>query len=103
MSEVQMTNLADYSVNIIVSARQNENGKTDICISYLDRQSVLSEELTRELLVSAISLSIKAQSKAGKGKDYEILQDVISHLEREFVSTVDFEDAVRGDIFDKIE
>lgn len=50
-------------------------------------------ELDFHLLLSAVSLFIKGMAKQGIAKDYELLKEAISHLEREFISTTDCENA----------
>jgi len=44
-------------------------------------------------LAGAISLLIKTASKGDKYKDYELIQEVINHLNSEFVDTDSFSDA----------
>jgi hypothetical protein len=43
-------------------------------------------------LAGAISLLIKSSSKGDKFKDYEIIREVVDHLNSEFVNTDSFSD-----------
>ena len=79
---------------ILIVAKINDVGGADIRAN-LDTSTGAepNPEFDMHLLLSAVSIYIKGMSKLGMCKDYELLKDAIAHLEREFISATDCENA----------
>jgi len=68
------------------------NNLSNISIGYPNGQELLTVKESSHILAGAISLLIKSSSKGDKFKDYEIIREVVDHLNSEFVSTDSFSD-----------
>ena len=84
--------MSDYNYRVIVDVESSE-GRSNISIGYPKNQPLLSVRDTSHILAGAISLLIKTSSKGDKYKDYELIQEVINHLNSEFVNIDSFSDA----------
>lgn len=84
--------MSDYNLRVIIDVESSE-GRSNISIGYPKNQPLLSVRDTSHILAGAISLLIKTSSKGDKYKDYELIQEVINHLNSEFVNIDSFSDA----------
>lgn len=82
--------------NILVNAKYIDGrfhiNLKQLPISDSDTYPLTHGQMTR-VLTSGICLLIKIANEASKKKDYELLKEVISHLESEFISVDSFSDA----------
>ena len=67
--------------------------KVDIQIAQVDSQKRLNFPEMAHVLVDAISLLIKLSNENSELKDYELMKEVVEHINHNFVSTKSFEDA----------
>ena len=68
------------------------NNRSNISIGYPNGQELLTVKESSHILAGAISLLIKSSSKGDKFKDYEIIREVVDHLNSEFVNSDSFSD-----------
>jgi hypothetical protein len=68
------------------------NNRSNISIGYPNGQELLTVKESSHILAGAISLLIKSSSQGDKIKDYELIKEVIDHLNSEFVNTDSFSD-----------
>jgi len=68
------------------------NNRSNISIGYPNGQELLTVKESSHILAGAISLLIKSSSQGDKIKDYELIKEVIDHLNSEFVNTDSFFD-----------
>lgn len=80
---------------IVVQATPPNNGGKlyQVEIGLTSDSLPMDIEEVMHTLCSAVSLCIKGSAKEGVEKDHELLKAAIDHLQTEFVSTVDFEEA----------
>ena len=71
---------------------ETANNRSNISIGYPNGQELLTVKETSHILAGAISLLIKTSSKGDKFKDYEIIREVVDHLNSEFVNSDSFSD-----------
>jgi hypothetical protein len=76
----------------VVIDTEISDGRSNINISFPKNQDLLSIQETSHILAGAISLLIKSSSKGDKIKDYELIKEVINHLNSEFVNIDSFSD-----------
>jgi hypothetical protein len=76
----------------VVIDTEISDGRANINISFPKKQELLSIQETSHILAGAISLLIKSSSKGDKIKDYELIKEVINHLNSEFVNIDSFSD-----------
>ena len=69
-----------------------KGGRSYLSINFPKNQPEITAQETSHILAGAISLLIKSSSKGDKFKDYEIIREVVDHLNSEFVSTDSFSD-----------
>lgn len=84
------------SLEIKVVAERDEliPNKVNVKILFPESQSMSVQQATH-LLISGVSLLIKSCGKTDNGiKDYELLDEVVEHLNHEFFSLKSFDDAV---------
>ena len=67
-------------------------GRSYLSINLPKNQPEITAQETAHILAGAISLLIKSSSKGDKFKDYEIIREVVDHLNSEFVNTDSFSD-----------
>ena len=81
-------------MDVIVSAVfNNSDEKYHITVGFPPTQEKLSVKESTHILVSGISLLIKSCSNNQNGiKDYELIKEVIEHLNLEFTSINSFND-----------
>lgn len=75
-----------------------ETGLMGIYITYPEQQEKLSLSEMAHMFAGGISLCVRLCESEGKIKDYELMQNVIEHLNNEFISLNSFNDA---ELFDK--
>lgn len=81
----------DVFVNCVID---NENQKTFISLGFPPNQEKLSLKEVTHVLVSAVSLLVKScKNEDSEIKDYELMSEVIQHLNHEFSSVTSFSDA----------
>ena len=68
------------------------NNRSNISIGYPNGQELLTVKESSHILAGAISLLIKSSYQGDKIKDYELIKEVIDHLNSEFVNTDSFSD-----------
>jgi hypothetical protein len=76
---------------IIVTANIDE--KVDIQIAQIDNEKRLNFQEMSHVLVDAISLLIKLANEECEMKDYQLMEEVVEHLNHNFASTKAFNDA----------
>ena len=76
----------------VVIDTEISDGRANINISFPKKQELLSIQETSHILAGDISLLIKSSSKGDKIKDYELIKEVINHLNSEFVNIDSFSD-----------
>ena len=69
-----------------------KGGRSYLSINLPKNQPEITAQETAHILAGAISLLIKSSSKGDKFKDYEIIREVVDHLNSEFVNTDSFSD-----------
>jgi hypothetical protein len=69
-----------------------KDGRSYLSINFPKNQKQITVQETSHILAGAISLLIKSSSQGDKIKDYELIKEVIDHLNSEFVSTDSFSD-----------
>ena len=67
--------------------------KTNVYIKYPSDQPKLSFTATSHILVSGISLLLKLVEQQEGKPDYKLMEEIVEHLNSEFVSTKSFSDA----------
>lgn len=67
--------------------------RTDIQIAQVDSERKLNFREMSHVMVDAISLLIKLSSQNGEMEDYELMTEVIEHINHNFISTKAFNDA----------
>ena len=67
--------------------------RTDIQIAQVDSERKLNFREMSHVMVDAISLLIRLSSENGEMKDYELMKEVVDHINHNFVSTKAFLDA----------
>lgn len=78
---------------VTVMAEMMENGRVDVSISYPKNQEHISFQSTAHILAAGISLLIKVCEKESGMRDYELMEEIIKHLEEQFTSPTAFNDA----------
>jgi|694.fasta_scaffold06336_17 hypothetical protein len=81
---------SDYRIIVDVKI---DNGRSNVSILYPKDQPLLSVKDSSHILASAISLLVKSSQKGEKFKDYEIIKEIIDHLNYEFVDVDSFSDS----------
>jgi len=69
-----------------------KDGRSYLSINFPKQQQITVQE-TSHILAGAISLLIKSSSRGDKIKDYELIKEVIDHLNSEFVNIDSYSDA----------
>jgi hypothetical protein len=69
-----------------------KDGRSYLSINFPKQQQITVQE-TSHILAGAISLLIKSSSRGDKIKDYELIKEVIDHLNSEFVNIDSYTDA----------
>jgi len=69
------------------------NNRSNISIGYPNGQELLTVKESSHILAGAISLLIKSSSQGDKIKDYELIKEVIDHLNSEFIDIDSYSDA----------
>ena len=69
-----------------------KGGRSYLSINFPKNQQQITVQETSHILAGAISLLIKSSSKGDKFKDYEIIREVVNHLNSEFINTDSFSD-----------
>lgn len=78
-------------ISIIVSVSKN-NGRNVVEVGFPKNQELLDVKDTSHILAGAISLLIKSSSKGDKIKDYELITEIIEHLNMEFINIDSYSD-----------
>lgn len=81
-----------YIVNVEIDIKHD---KSNVYVSQgqvEDTQKLSFREMSH-VLVGGISLLVKLVEQTGEMKDYELMEEVINHLNKEFVSLKSFADA----------
>lgn len=77
------------------------DGQVNIEIGFINDEPKLGYDETCHILASAISLMIKNSTKINGTKDYELMKNIIEHLNSEFINLHSFDDGyVNPDLFD---
>jgi hypothetical protein len=71
----------------------NIDKRTDIQIAQVDSENKLNFREMAHVLVDAISLLVKLSNEECEMKDYELMKEVVDHINHNFVSTKAFNDA----------
>lgn len=80
-------------INVIIE-RVADSTRHNISLAYPIEQDKLTVKQSAHLLIGGVCLLIKSCSKLNTGiKDYELIKEVIEHLNHEFSSIASFEDA----------
>jgi hypothetical protein len=80
--------------SITVNIDVEENGKANVFVTTPQGQKSLSIRESVHMLTAGISLIIKGSSQIKSGmKDYELLEEVIKHLNDDFISVKSYDDA----------
>jgi hypothetical protein len=69
-----------------------KDGRSHLSINFPKNQQQITVQETSHILAGAISLLIKSSSRGDKIKDYELIKEVVDHLNSEFVNTNSFSD-----------
>jgi hypothetical protein len=70
-----------------------KDGRSYISIGFPKNQQQITVQDTSHILAGAISLLIKSSSQGDTIKDYELIKEVIDHLNSEFVNIDSYADA----------
>lgn len=80
--------------NIIVSAEfDHENQKVNVSISQPNEEKKLDFRSIAHILTSGIMLLTKLVNETSEIKDYQLMKEIIDHMNSEFVSLTSFSDA----------
>lgn len=79
-----------YTVKVEVDVLPD---KSNVFVSYDGGGEQLSFRQMSHILVGGISLIVKLIDKSGEMKDYELMEEIINHLNQEFASLKSFNDA----------
>ena len=79
--------------NVIVSIESRPDGKMNVSVGQPQGEEKLSFVGMSHTLASGISLLVKLVNEKSDKKDYELMREIIEHLNHEFVSLTSFEDA----------
>lgn len=80
-------------LHVIVIAEPGSNGRVNVSVGQPEGEPKLSFEEMSHILVSGISLLVKLVNEQSEKKDYELMGEIIYHLNQEFVSLTSFNDA----------
>ena len=78
--------------DILVSVETCEDNRTNITVTQLSGDGVLTHGEMAHCLAGGISLLIKFIGDHSNDKDYNVMKEVIDYLNNEFVSTTSFSD-----------
>jgi len=70
-----------------------KDGRSYLSINFPKNQQQITVQETSHIFAGAISLLIKSSSRGDKIKDYELIKEVIDHLNSEFISIDSYSDA----------
>jgi hypothetical protein len=82
-------------LNIVITAKiENDNVGVEVKqIKMDDQEKLLTFKEMCHLMVEGISLLIKLSEEKEGTKDYELMKEVIDHLNNNFISISSFDDA----------
>ena len=84
----------DNKIRIIVEVEQGSDGRTNISVGQLPHEDVkLSFGDMAQILGGTIVMLSRLSEKECGVKDYELMESVIAHMNKEFVSYDSFDDA----------
>ena len=82
-----------YIINVELDV--NPQGPANVMVyqSKVDNEPELSFREISHILVGGMSLLVKLVNKTGEMKDHELMEEIIHHLNQEFISIKNFSDA----------
>jgi len=87
-------------MRVIVDVIENEIGEHVVNVLFPVDQEKIPLNIAAHMLASGISLIIKGCNSSDLGiKDYELMKEIMDHLNSEFSSTKSFEDIEINDEF----
>lgn len=85
-------------LEVYVSVELNdETNSANVYLGFPRLQEKLTIRETAHILASGLSMIIKSCGSDGNLKDFELMEEVISHINSEFASVSSFSDAKKND------
>jgi len=82
-----------YVVNVELDVDPKGYANVMVYQSMIDNEPKLSFREISHVLVGGMSLLVKLVNKTGEMKDHELMEEIIHHLNQEFISIKNFSDA----------